>query len=110
MFFTAACSHAQGMNTLHIEHPITDYAVWKQAFDGFAGMRQTAGVRGHQVHRPVDDPSYVIIDLDFDTAEAAAQFLEVLRARVWANPANSPALAGKPITRILATEERVAAG
>jgi len=93
------------MNTLRIEHPITDYTVWKQAFDRFADMRNAAGVRSHVVKRPVDDPHYVIADLDFDTAEEATAFLAILRTRVWSALANSPALAGDPVTRILVTDE-----
>ena len=91
------------MTTLHIEPPVTDFSTWKQAFDGFAALRRSARVRGHVVRRPVDDPCYVLIDLDFDTTQDAAAFLEVLRRRIWALPANSPALAGEPITRLLTT-------
>lgn len=93
------------MNTLRIEHPVTDYTTWKQAFDRFADMRQAAGVRSHLIRRPVDDPHYVIADLDFDSASEASAFLDTLRTRVWSTPANSPALAGAPVTRILTTEE-----
>lgn len=93
------------MNTLRIEHPITDYTTWKQAFDRFAEMRQAAGVRSHIIRRPVDDPHYVIADLDFDSTTEANAYLETLRTRVWSTPANSPALAGDPVTRVLATEE-----
>lgn len=93
------------MNTLRIEHPITDYTAWKRAFDGFADVRRSAGVRRHEIRRPVDDPRYVIVDLDFDSAQEAHAFLETLRTRVWSIKANSPALAGDPVTRILATED-----
>ncbi len=93
------------MNTLRIEHPVTDYSVWKHAFDRFADLRRAAGVRRHEIRRPVDDAHYVIADLDFDSAQEAQAFLETLRTRVWSTPANSPALAGDPVTRILATEE-----
>jgi len=89
------------MNTLRIEHPITDYTVWKRAFDRFAEMREAAGVRRHVVRRPVDDPHYVVIDLDFDSTAEASAFLGTLRTRVWSVPANSPALAGDPVTQIL---------
>lgn len=89
--------------TLRIEHPITEYAVWKQAFDRFAEMRSGAGVLSQDVKRPVDDPHYVVIDLDFVSAEEAQAFLGILRTRVWSVPANSPALAGDPVTRILVT-------
>ncbi len=96
------------MTILHIEHPVTDFGTWKQAFDGFAGTRGSAGVRGYVVRRPTDDAHYVVVDLDFDDAEAAGAFLELLRTRVWAIPANSPALAGAPVTRILTTVDAAA--
>ncbi|MFF8840790.1 hypothetical protein [Streptomyces sp. NPDC015130] len=93
------------MITLHIEHPITDYTVWKSAFDRFAGAREDAGVLGHEVRRPVDDPAYVVVDLWFATAGQAEGFLEFLRTRVWADPARAPALVGRPLARLLVTEE-----
>ena len=40
------------MVTLHIEHAITDFGAWKQAFDRFADMRRASGVLRHRVHRP----------------------------------------------------------
>ena len=89
------------MFTLHIEHPISDFDIWRNAFDGFADMRGQSGVRSHTIRQPVDDPQYVVIDLDFDTTALAEHFLDLLRTRVWANRDNSPALAGAPITRIL---------
>lgn len=93
------------MPTLHIEHPITDFAVWKSAFDRFAPMRKEAGVRRHRIQRPVDDPAYVVVDLDFDAAGQAERFLGFLRTRVWSSPENAPALAGTPHTLILETAE-----
>lgn len=89
------------MYTLHIEHPISDFGSWRNAFDGFADMRHRSGVRSHTIRQPADDPCYVLIDLDFDTTAQAEHFLDLLRTRVWANRDNSPALAGAPITRIL---------
>ena len=91
------------MPTLHIEHPITDFEVWSNAFDRFAEIRSQAGVRSHRVRRPIDDPKFVVIDLDFDTAEQAQSFLQFLESNVWANPSNAPALAGSPRTLILET-------
>ena len=89
--------------SLHIEHPITAYETWKGAFDKFAPMRSAAGVRAHHIRRPVNDENFVVIDLDFDTAEEAEHFLQILRERVWAVRENSPALAGEPRTSILET-------
>ncbi|GAA4087100.1 hypothetical protein [Nonomuraea soli] len=87
--------------TLHIEHAITDYGVWKTAFDRFADVRQRAGVLGHRIAQPVDDARYVVIDLDFATVQEAEAFLELLRTKVWASRETAPALASTPHTRIL---------
>ncbi|MCY0949653.1 hypothetical protein [Streptomyces sp. H27-S2] len=95
------------MYSLHVEHPVTDFAVWKGAFDRFAPARREAGVRGHRVLRPVDDPAYVVVELDFDTSEQAEGFLEFLTARVWSSPESAPALVGAPRTRILECEDRL---
>ncbi len=89
------------MFTLRIEHPISDFGTWRAAFDRFADLRVRSGVRSHTVLQPVDDPAYVLIDLNFDTAGQAESFLDVLRTRVWGVRDNSPALAGAPITRVL---------
>ena len=89
------------MVTLHIEHAITDFGAWKQAFDRFADMRRDSGVLRHRVHRPQDDERYVLIELDFGTGEEATKFLDLLTTRVWSTPANAPALMGTPQTRIL---------
>ena len=100
------------MSTLHIEHPITDFETWSAAFNRFADARRQAGVRSHRVQRPIDDAKYVLVDLDFDTTEAAEAFLSFLATTVWARPENSPGLAGTPQTRILtdATREDMPSG
>jgi len=89
------------MPTLHIEHAISDFEAWQQAFKRFDGARQQAGVRSHHVRRPIDDPQYVFIDLDFDTVEQAERFRTFLHENVWSSSANSPALVGPPETKIL---------
>ena len=87
--------------TLRIEHPVTDFALWREAFDRFAEVRQQSGVQSHRIHQPVNDANSVSVDLDFDDKESAEKFLEFLRTRVWAVPENSPALAGSPVTKLL---------
>jgi hypothetical protein len=89
------------MATLHIEHSIVDFALWRAAFDRFAGHRERAGVRHHRIYRPVDDAHYVIVDLDFGSADEAERFLTFLRMEVWSSSDNAPALVGTPQTRIL---------
>lgn len=89
------------MVTLHIEHAITDFATWAAAFGRFAEARQNAGVRAHRVQRRVDDPLYLVIDLDFDTVESATAFRDFLHSVIWSTPDNAPALRGQPTTTVL---------
>lgn len=89
------------MATLHIEHPVTDFAAWRAAFDRFAEAREKSGVRSHRILRPVDNTRYVIVDLDFQTVGEAEKFLDFLRTKVWSSTQTAPALAGIPQTRIL---------
>jgi hypothetical protein len=89
------------MTTLHIEHAIKDFDLWSTAYARFAQMRARSGVRAERIQRPVDDPCYVVIDLDFDGAGEAEAFLLFLRTQVWADPTASPALVGSPQARVL---------
>jgi hypothetical protein len=70
------------MYMLRIEHPVPDYDRWKQAFDSDPVGRAKSGVRRCQVLRTVDDPNYVMIDLEFDTVRDAEELLSAMRS-VW---------------------------
>ena len=70
------------MYILRVEHAVPDYEGWKRAFDGDPVGREKSGVRRYQVLRAVDDPRYVMIDLEFDTKEQAEALLAGLR-KVW---------------------------
>jgi hypothetical protein len=89
------------MFTLSIEHAISDFRTWKHAFDRFAEARQKAGVLSHRIRRPVGDPHYLVIELEFDVEEDAENFRQFLATVVWANRDASPALVGPPASRIL---------
>ena len=93
------------MTTLRIEHAITDYDTWRGAFERAAPFREQAGVRGYRIQRPIDDPDYLMIDLDFDDVAGAEALLAILRERIWASPDNSPGLGGQPRARIVDTVE-----
>jgi hypothetical protein len=67
---------------LRIEHAVPNYDRWKQAFDSDPVGRERSGVRRYQVLRAVDDPNYVIIDVEFDTAQEAEALLAAMR-KVW---------------------------
>jgi len=69
------------MFTLTIEHAISDFPTWEQAFDRFAEAREKAGVLSHRVRRAVDDPLYLVIELDFDVHDNADTFRQFLHSR-----------------------------
>ncbi len=89
------------MTTLLIEHSISDFDTWLGAFRRFAERRREGGVLHELIRQPVDDPHYVLVDLEFATAEAARAFQTFLETQVWSTPANSPALVGSPRVRIV---------
>ena len=55
--------------------------------------------------RPVDDPKYVMVNLEFDDVAGAESLLAMLRGRIWTNPETAPALVGQPTARIVDTVE-----
>lgn len=67
---------------LCIEHPVADFAGWKQAFDSDPVGREQSGVRGYQILRPLDDEKYVMLDLEFDTVQQAEALLAAMHI-VW---------------------------
>jgi len=70
------------MYMLRIEHPVANFDGWKQAFDSDPVSREKSGVRRYQILRPIDNPNYVMIDLEFDTAGQAEALLAAMRV-VW---------------------------
>lgn len=70
------------MVIVQIEHPVPDFTAWKAAFDSDPVGRERSGVRRYQILRPVNDPNYAIIDLEFDTLSQAESFLAAMR-EVW---------------------------
>src|SRR5215204_2307779 len=52
---------------LRIEHPVADYDAWKAAFDNDPIGRERSGVIRYRILRSTDDPSHVMIELEFDS-------------------------------------------
>ena len=70
------------MYVLRIEHPVPNFEGWKQAFESDPVGREASGVRRYQILRAVDNPNYVLIDLEFDTVNQAEALLAAMR-NVW---------------------------
>ena len=86
------------MHTLHIEHRVGAYDTWKRtAFDADPVGRARSGVRRHRISRSVDDPNFVMIELEFET-EAEAEVMHAALQKLWRNPL---AQIGAPTARIV---------
>jgi hypothetical protein len=92
------------MPILQFEHSIKDFTMWKAAFDRDPIDRRGLGVRRHRVYRPLDDPNYVVGELEFETAAEARACGDALR-RLWGSGRAAPALVGAPRVRIIETIE-----
>jgi hypothetical protein len=99
------------MITLQIEHLVRDFGMWRRAFDSDPLDRAASGVRSYRISRPLDQEDYVMLEMDFDTQEAAVDFLARLQNDTWKTGVTAPALVGEPSTRIIETVsiEKVAA-
>jgi hypothetical protein len=73
------------MPVLHIQHSVPNFDAWKRAFESDPMDRKGSGVRRYHVHRSVQDPNFVMIDLEFDTVADAERLLDRLR-KLWAGP------------------------
>ena len=91
------------MPVLQIEHPVRDFASWKEAFDADPVGRERGGVRGYRILRPVDDPLYVMVELEFATVDEARAFEAALR-ELWRN-AEATGLMASPQARIVEAVE-----
>ena len=68
-------------NSIHlqIEHKVPNFDGWKKAFESDPINRKKSGVKKYKIFKPVGDPNYVIIELEFDNLEDAENTLAALR-------------------------------
>jgi len=85
---------------LQIEHPVRDFETWKAVFDGGQERREVGRVRRYHLYRPVDDPNYIAVDLEFDSRVDAEAFKLGLE-ELWRSPQATPLLGGSPRARIV---------
>jgi hypothetical protein len=71
------------MFVLHMEHPVPNYDAWKQrGFDSDPLGRKQMGVTGYRIGRKSGESNHVMIELEFETADAAARMGEALK-KMW---------------------------
>lgn len=92
------------MIILRIEHKIPNFDGWKKAFESDPINRKKFGVRNYSISRPIDDPNYVIIDLEFGSLKEAEDTLAALRD-LWTKVEGQVMM--NPQTRILDLVETI---
>jgi hypothetical protein len=70
------------MTILRIEHKVPNFEEWKKAFDSDPINRKQSGVHLYRICRPMNDPYYVIIDLEFENINNAETTLAALH-KLW---------------------------
>jgi hypothetical protein len=81
------------MILLHIEHEVPSFEGWKKAFDSDPLNRKKSGVRRYKIFQLIDNPNFVVVDLEFDDlkeAEDSFAALQILwkkvEGKIMANP------------------------
>lgn len=92
------------MTILRIEHKVQSYEAWKKVFDNDPINRMQSGVRRHRIFRPVENPDYVIIDLEFDEVNNAKTTLKSLQ-KLWSDVEGKAIF--NPLAQILNVEEAI---
>ena len=90
------------MVILHIEHAVPNFEGWKRAFDSDPVGRVRSGVLRYQISRSMDDPNYVMIDLEFNTKSEAEGLLVAMR-EVWQRVEGT--IMTNPVARIVEVVE-----
>jgi hypothetical protein len=70
------------MFTLQIEHRVCDFDAWKKAFDNYNPFDADECIRRYRIFRSLDNPNYVMIDLDFERSSEASTFVEAMQ-QLW---------------------------
>ncbi len=92
------------MYILRIEHPVPDFAAWKKAFDSDPLGRRRSGVQRYRVLRPLDDPGFVMVDLEFDTLVLAEETHARLR-QLWGRVEGT--IINRPRSRLVEVAESI---
>ncbi|HMG66106.1 MAG TPA: hypothetical protein VK588_00415 [Chitinophagaceae bacterium] len=86
------------MPILQVEHSVPSFEGWKKAFESDPAGRQKGGVTRYKILRKLDDPNYVIIELEFNSLKETETFLDSLRV-IWGRVEGT--VINKPQARII---------
>ena len=94
------------MTTLRIENTVKDFAQWKAVFDKFDRFRAEKGVQAYRMSRQVGEPNNVVVDMEFESSQAATDFRAALE-QIWHTPQSEQQLVSHQAPRVYdVVEER----
>jgi hypothetical protein len=64
------------MTTMFVRHQVSDFAQWKQEYEGFDATRRELGVKADAVYQASDDPNDVTVTHEFASLPDAKAFVE----------------------------------
>jgi hypothetical protein len=56
---------------LRVEHTVSNFDDWKKVFDNDPLGRKKSGMVRYRIMRQLDNPSFVMLDLEFDDQKEA---------------------------------------
>jgi quinol monooxygenase YgiN len=62
------------MATLYVHHKVSDYTVWRKAFDDLTAMRTKYGCTGHKVFQSPNDPNEITIFTEWKGIDQAKTY------------------------------------
>ena len=73
MVGAASAARAEDVR-MFVRHEVSDYGVWRKAFNSFAPTQKKLGVISKAVYQSADDPNDVTVIHDFHSLEKAKAF------------------------------------
>ena len=83
------------MATMFVRHTVSDYKVWRKAYDDFAPVQKAKGVTAQAVYRADDNPNDITVTHEFASIAAAQAFAassELKNAMQGAGVVGAPAI------------------
>jgi quinol monooxygenase YgiN len=63
------------MITMFVRHTVSNYDIWRKAYDDFAPVQKAKGVSAQAVYQATDNPNDVTVTHEFASVAAAQAFL-----------------------------------
>jgi hypothetical protein len=78
---TAFAAFKNGKVVLMVEVEVPNFTEWKTKFDAGASVREKAGIKVISICTSVENPNHVLVVEEAENAQAAHDFVTVLKSR-----------------------------